>query len=95
MLDSRHIVEHSEENTIYIEKSSWIRAKCSGLLHDHNTIGAFVKKGTVLATITDPFGKFEHSKAPKRLHYKCQSFPYSLSRRRHLPYFKKTILNGK
>jgi predicted deacylase len=33
-------------------------------LHDHNTIGAFVKKGTVLATITDPFGKFEHSKAP-------------------------------
>jgi hypothetical protein len=31
MLDSRHIVEHSEENTIYIEKSSWIRAKCSGL----------------------------------------------------------------
>jgi hypothetical protein len=24
------------------------------------TIGTFVKKGTVLATITDPFGKFEH-----------------------------------
>jgi hypothetical protein len=33
----RHIVEHLKENTIYIEKSSWIRAKCSGLLHDHNT----------------------------------------------------------
>lgn len=60
MLDSRHIVEQPEEETIYIEKSSWIRAKCSGLLHDNNTIGTFVKKGTVLATITDPFGKFEH-----------------------------------
>jgi hypothetical protein len=30
--------------TIYIEKSSWIRAKYSGLLHDHHTIGTFVKK---------------------------------------------------
>jgi predicted deacylase len=41
-------------NTIYIEKSGWIRAKCSGLLHDHWQL----VKGTVLA-ITDPFGKFE------------------------------------
>ena len=65
MLESRHIVDPADEETIYIEKSSWIRAKCSGLLHDHNTIGSFVKKGTVLATITDPFGKFEHIvKAP-------------------------------
>jgi hypothetical protein len=30
-------------------------------LHDHT--GAFVK-GTVLATITDPFGKFDICKAP-------------------------------
>ncbi|MDG2433481.1 succinylglutamate desuccinylase/aspartoacylase family protein [Flavobacterium sp.] len=65
MLETRHIVEHPANETIYIEKSSWIRAKYSGLLHDHNTIGAFVKKGSVLATITDPFGKFEHIvKAP-------------------------------
>ena len=65
MLESRHIVDPASEENIYIEKSSWIRAKCSGLLHDHNTIGSFVKKGTVLATITDPFGKFEHIvKAP-------------------------------
>ena len=35
------------------------------MLHDHHTIGTFVKKGTVLATITDPFGKFERKiKAP-------------------------------
>ena len=65
MLDPKHTVVYQKYNTIYIEKSGWIRAKCSGLLHDYNTIGNFVKKGTVLATITDPYGKFERKvKAP-------------------------------
>lgn len=65
MLDPKHLVAKKESSTIYIEKSAWIRAKCSGLLHDQNTIGSFVKKGTVLALITDPFGKFERKiKAP-------------------------------
>jgi predicted deacylase len=65
MLDPKHPLEIQDSNTIYIEKSAWIRAKCSGLLHDQNTIGTFVKKGTVLAMITDPFGKFERKiKAP-------------------------------
>jgi predicted deacylase len=65
MLDPKHLAKKQESNTIYIEKSGWIRAKCSGLLHDQNTIGSFVKKGTVLAIITDPFGKFERKiKAP-------------------------------
>lgn len=59
MLDPQHTVVPQKSNTIYIEKSGWIRAKCSGLLHDYNTIGTFVKKGTILATITDPYGKFE------------------------------------
>jgi predicted deacylase len=65
MLDSNHIVAAPEVPSIYIEKSVWLRAKCSGLLHDYNTIGKFVKKGTILAIITDPFGKFERKvKAP-------------------------------
>lgn len=65
MLDPKHFVTKQKTPTIYIEKSGWIRAKCSGLLHDFDTIGKFVKKGTVLATITDPFGKFERKvKAP-------------------------------
>ncbi|RTZ09392.1 succinylglutamate desuccinylase/aspartoacylase family protein [Flavobacterium sp. GSP6] len=65
MLDPKHTVVHQKSDTIYIEKSGWIRAKCSGLLHDYDTIGKFVKKGTILATITDPFGKFERKvKAP-------------------------------
>ncbi|MFV5690628.1 succinylglutamate desuccinylase/aspartoacylase family protein [Flavobacterium sp. LT1R49] len=65
MLDPKHFVIRQKTPTIYIEKSGWIRAKCSGLLHDYDTIGKFVKKGTILATITDPFGKFERKvKAP-------------------------------
>lgn len=65
MLDVGHIVDSPEKPSIYIEKSVWLRAKCSGLLHDYDTIGKFVKKGTILAIITDPFGKFERKvKAP-------------------------------
>lgn len=42
-----------------------MRAKRSGLFHDNNLIGSFVEKGTILGTITDPFGKFEQKvKAP-------------------------------
>lgn len=65
MLDVGHVVDSPEKPSIYIEKSVWLRAKCSGLLHDYDTIGKFVKKGTILAIITDPFGKFERKvKAP-------------------------------
>jgi predicted deacylase len=65
MLDPKHHTMPQKSPSIYIEKSSWIRAKCSGMLHDRNTIGTFVKKGAVLASITDPFGKFERIvKAP-------------------------------
>jgi predicted deacylase len=65
MLDPKQIVEPSHEPSIYIKQSVWLRAKCSGLLHDFNLIGKFVTKGTILAIITDPFGKFEQKvKAP-------------------------------
>ncbi len=65
MLDNKFEVKKQEKPTIYIEKSGWIRAKCSGLLHDGNLIGQLVKKGDVLGKITDPFGKFEQKvKAP-------------------------------
>lgn len=65
MLDPIHNVIQQKTPTIYIERSGWVRAKCSGLLHDYNTIGTFLKKGSVLATITDPYGKFERKvKAP-------------------------------
>lgn len=65
MLDSKQLVEAAPMPSIYIKNSVWLRAKCSGLLHDFNLIGRFVTKGTILAIITDPFGKFEQKvKAP-------------------------------
>lgn len=65
MIGEKHQVEKQKKRTIYIEKSGWLRAKCSGLFHDKNLIGCFVEKGTVLGLITDPFGKFEQKvKAP-------------------------------
>jgi uncharacterized protein len=65
MLNDKQNIVHQLTKTIYIEKSGWLRAKCSGLFHDNNLIACFVEKGTVLGTITDPFGKFEQKvKAP-------------------------------
>ena len=65
MLSDNIAAEKQKNKTIYIEKSGWLRAKCSGLFHDNNLIGCFVEKGTILGIITDPFGKFEQKvKAP-------------------------------
>jgi predicted deacylase len=49
-----------ENQTIYIEKSSWIRAKSSGMFHSITTVGSYIEKGQLLATISDPYGKIEH-----------------------------------
>ena len=65
MLNPRKKATIPENKTIYIEKSSWIRAKQSGMFHGLTTIGSLVKKGELLATISDPYGKIEHQvKAP-------------------------------
>lgn len=65
MLNENLAIENPKSGSIYIEKSGWLRAKCSGLFHDNNLIGCYVKKGTILGLITDPFGKFEQKvKAP-------------------------------
>lgn len=65
MLNPRKKAISNENKTIYIEKSNWVRAKHSGMFHGLTTIGSFVKKGDLLATISDPYGKVEHKvKAP-------------------------------
>jgi predicted deacylase len=65
MLNPRKKVIIPTHKTIYIEKSSWVRAKYSGMFHGTAIIGSFVKKGDLLATISDPYGKVEHKvKAP-------------------------------
>ena len=65
MLNPRKKTNIPKNKTIYIEKSNWIRAKYSGMFHGLTSIGSFVKKGELLATISDPYGKIEHKvKAP-------------------------------
>lgn len=65
MLNVRKRVSTPEHNTLYIAKSSWIRAKYSGLFHGLTKVGSQVVKGQILATISDPYGKVEHKlKAP-------------------------------
>jgi hypothetical protein len=65
MLNPRKKAILNENKTIYIEKSNWVRAKHSGMFHGLTAIGSFVKKGDLLATISDPYGKVEHKvKAP-------------------------------
>lgn len=65
MLSTKHSVKKTKQDSVYIEKSNWIRAKYSGMFHGIAKAGSYVKKGDLLATISDPYGKVEHNvKAP-------------------------------
>ena len=69
MLNARKRISTPEHKTFYIEKSNWIRAKYSGMFHGLTKVGSYVKKGQILATISDPYGKVEHKlKAPHSGH---------------------------
>ena len=69
MLNARKRISTPEHKTFYIEKSNWIRAKYSGMFHGLTKVGIYVKKGQILATISDPYGKVEHKlKAPHSGH---------------------------
>ncbi|SEK86230.1 hypothetical protein SAMN04487910_1325 [Aquimarina amphilecti] len=60
MLETSFPIPETISNTIVVEKSFWIRAKYSGLLHIKIPYGKLVEKGETLATITDPYGKMRH-----------------------------------
>jgi predicted deacylase len=65
MLNSKKKIITPEKETIYIEKSVWVRAKYSGMFHGYTKIGDYVTKGQLLGSISDPYGKVEHKvKAP-------------------------------
>ena len=64
-LGMRYFELESEEESIVIEETRWVRASSSGILNLRVKNGSFVEKSTILATIADPYGKFERSvKAP-------------------------------
>ena len=48
-----------------IEKSSWVRARYSGMYHPLKQTGVFIEKGEVVGSISGPYGDFEKQvKAP-------------------------------
>lgn len=57
MLDSKFKATTPLTDTVIIEKTKWIRAQRSGLIHVKVNCNNLVEKGDVLATITDPYGK--------------------------------------
>lgn len=46
--------------TVFLKKSSWVRAKSSGLFHTTKKSGSRVKKGDMIGMICDPYGEVEH-----------------------------------
>ncbi len=57
MLSSKIEIPKAARSSITIKSSRWIRAKYSGMFHPEIAHGAFVEKGQVVASITDPYGK--------------------------------------
>lgn len=45
------------QNTIILKESEWTRAKASGIFYSSVKLGDFVKKGEIIARISDPYGQ--------------------------------------
>lgn len=56
MLGEKFTNTTPQAETILIEKSTWVRAQRSGLLHVKIDCNKYVEKDEFLATITDPYG---------------------------------------
>lgn len=56
---SKELSHETYTEPITLTDSTWIRARHSGMFRTTVKIGTSVKKGTVLGTISDPFGDFE------------------------------------
>lgn len=56
---SKDFLEEDAVDTVYIKKSSWMRAPKSGMLRLFVENGSYVKKGELLAVVADPYGKSE------------------------------------
>lgn len=58
---SKELAASTKENlpTETLNDSTWMRARHSGMFRTSVKIGTHIKKGTILGTISDPFGDFE------------------------------------
>lgn len=53
--------ETAQNEPVLINDSKWIRANYSGMFHPKLILGKKVKKGSVIGSISDPFGYFERN----------------------------------
>ncbi len=53
--------ETATDEAVLINDSKWIRANYSGMFHPKPILGKKVKKGSVIGSISDPFGYFERN----------------------------------
>jgi len=66
----------SQNTSIIVKKSKWLRASHSGMFHVKVKNGEWVRKKTVLGLVTDPFGEFEKKiRAP----FDCYVFCVNIS----------------
>jgi hypothetical protein len=61
-----------EKPPIIIKTSRWVRAKQSGMYRSYVRVGQKVEKGSVLGSVSDPFGNFEKT-------FKCTQNGYILN----------------
>ncbi len=45
--------------TVLLNKTSWVRAKSSGMFHSSKVNGAAIHKGEIIGTIVDPYGEHQ------------------------------------
>ncbi len=55
----KYKVSKKRKKPVILTSSTWIRARISGLFRSYIEYGDFVKKGQVIASLTDPFGEAE------------------------------------
>ena len=48
-----------EKDPVFVHKSKWLRAPFSGIFQSLVKNGSFVKRKTIMGTISDPYGEFE------------------------------------
>jgi hypothetical protein len=50
-----------DNDTVYLNKTSWVRARSSGLFHILKTNGSRINKGDVIGMICDPYGEHQEN----------------------------------
>ncbi|NNE56327.1 MAG: succinylglutamate desuccinylase, partial [Flavobacteriales bacterium] len=59
MRDFSKVIIPGSEKPIVIRKTSWVRAKYSGMFRSSVKLGQSIKRHDVLGSVSDPFGLFE------------------------------------